>query len=51
MNFKNKLGYFVLDNATNNNIYIKIIFIKVWLDLIKKKQWFWYIGHIINLEV
>lgn len=35
--FEKKLGYYVLDNASNNDICVKAIFGEIQPDLIKKK--------------
>lgn len=34
------LGYFSLNNTTNNNIYVKVIFKVIWFDFFKKKKKF-----------
>lgn len=44
-----KLEYFVFDNATSNDTCVKTILKVIWPNLFKKKQKFWYVGHIINL--
>lgn len=43
-----KLRYFVFNNATSNNTYVKAIFKAIWPVFFKKKHKLWYVGHIIN---
>lgn len=47
--FEQKLGYFVLDNASSNDTCVEAILGKIRPDLIKKERRLRCIGHIINL--
>ena len=42
-----QIGYFIIDNATNNNMAITAIIKEFNFDLIK--CWLYYLGYIINI--
>lgn len=46
---KKKLGYFITNNTSSNNIYIAEIIDLIWPDLDLEKRRHWCMGYIINL--
>ena len=47
--FKDKLGYFMLDNAENIDTTVKCLLASINPRLKPKERWLQYIGYIINL--